>query len=371
MEVDTREDCHASEVDFKHIIKAKKVEVVDDCNMWRFNGLAGGEVKIKEEYVEPSQGDEKDSEPEPQSMVPVEDGMKIISMDGDFLLLTVSPLEHQNGRNKNEAFNPESNKTNVWEDFENVYEVYETEVQFKEPSRYQKRGRNLKCDLLDCANIFQSKSKLEAHRLTHTGEKPYTCREPGCGRIFRQKGHLDHHKMTHSGAKPHKCIEPGCTKAFSRKEHLERHMFMHSGEKPHKCCEPGCSKAFSRNEALIRHKLAHAGVKPHICNEPGCAKAFRTKSDLNVHKRLHSGQKPYQCCQCGKSFSQKSYLKKHVLLHIKKQFQEKPQEMVVNEEGPGSEGVLVSSEEIPVVKLEMETCFQFVKMEMLKEKVTL
>ena len=127
--------------------------------------------------------------------------------------------------------------------------------------------------------------------------------------------------------------------------------------------EPAFNKAFSRNEALNRHKLAHTGEKPYICSDPGCVKAFCIKADLNVHKRLHPGQRPHQCCECGKTFSLKIYLKGHMLAHMKNQHhhhQVKPQEMVDSEEKFGGNGKLIESEEVPDMKLEMETSFQFV-----------
>ena len=81
-----------------------------------------------------------------------------------------------------------------------------------------------------------------------------------------------------------------------------------NGDLPYNCNK--CTKSFTKRAYLVTHEIVHTGEKPFLCT--ACSITFITKSNLNRHVLMHTRQQPlYNCLTCGKSFSQKSYLKNH------------------------------------------------------------
>ncbi|XP_060094636.1 zinc finger protein 397-like [Heteronotia binoei] len=226
---------------------------------------------------------------------------------------------------------------------------------------------------LVCGKRFCDKARLKRHQPLHTGEKPYKC--PDCGERFMWSSSFSRHRKIHIGAKRasqspcrqgenyrcskcgeilsaqewnrHQCINsadplrpykcPECGEVFRWKSSLERHRKNHKREKltpvlqnttnasmvylrrisaseqPHKCLK--CGKSFYDKSRLKRHQLVHTKEKPYKCTE--CGQSFRWKSSLKVHAKNHATKRFHTCPECGKTFQRPSHVVKHQKCHTK------------------------------------------------------
>ncbi|XP_062310917.1 zinc finger protein 367 [Osmerus eperlanus] len=80
----------------------------------------------------------------------------------------------------------------------------------------------IRCSI--CHRVFPREKSLQAHKRTHTGERPYLCDYPECGKAFVQSGQLKTHQRLHTGEKPFICSEKGCGSRFT---HANRHCPKH------------------------------------------------------------------------------------------------------------------------------------------------
>eukprot|EP00041_Stephanoeca_diplocostata_P010695 m.170202 g.170202 ORF g.170202 m.170202 type:complete len:173 (+) comp18260_c0_seq6:699-1217(+) len=83
---------------------------------------------------------------------------------------------------------------------------------------------------------------------------------------------------------------------------------------PKTCAHAGCGKSFRDKSALRKHQQTH-GPRNHVCDQ--CGKAFVESSKLRRHQLVHTGEKLYQCGfeGCGKRFSLDFNLRSHFRTH--------------------------------------------------------
>ncbi|KAK5859235.1 hypothetical protein PBY51_003316 [Eleginops maclovinus] len=133
-----------------------------------------------------------------------------------------------------------------------------------------------------------------------------------CSKVFQNSSNLNRHVRSH-GDKLFKCDE--CDKLFSRKESLKQHIsYKHSKNMPdqdykYKCNT--CEKSFRLENALKFHNC-RTDDKTFQCDI--CSRFFSTNSNLSKHKKKH-GEKLYSCEICNKMFYRKDVMQEHHRRH--------------------------------------------------------
>ncbi|GJQ81020.1 hypothetical protein Trydic_g23448 [Trypoxylus dichotomus] len=169
---------------------------------------------------------------------------------------------------------------------------------------------NLPFKCKECDREFAKKAHLRKHISRHSLVARFPCDE--CGKMFKYRHHIELHKATHKTERPYKCDI--CNMSFKLLKVLRRHEKTHAEREAKYVCEI-CDRAFIDILYLNRHKIIHVSPdsKDFICKT--CGKSFSLKRSLKKHMKNHSDDKPHVCPQCGQSFRYKWVLKKHVLIH--------------------------------------------------------
>uniref|UniRef100_A0A8C7KRF9 C2H2-type domain-containing protein n=1 Tax=Oncorhynchus kisutch TaxID=8019 RepID=A0A8C7KRF9_ONCKI len=85
---------------------------------------------------------------------------------------------------------------------------------------------------------------------------------------------------------------------------------IHDAERPFIC--PQCGRTFTFKSNLTRHMRFHSDAQPYVC--PQCGQGFKISLKYHV-RRKHTGEKPYKCSDCDKCFVTSGARNAHMVVH--------------------------------------------------------
>ncbi|XP_076361048.1 uncharacterized protein LOC143252584 isoform X1 [Tachypleus tridentatus] len=156
-----------------------------------------------------------------------------------------------------------------------------------------RKEEKYKCDL--CGKRFNKTIYLYRHLKKHTGE--FTCHR--CYKVFARKENMIKHNcpvLIDADSFQDQKFEfncEKCNKSFGSKHFLRRHMARHTGE--YRCED--CGKNYSSREILQNHACSmNLSLEHFVCGV--CGKTFSRRIYLLKHLPIHTGQ--HACNICGK-----------------------------------------------------------------------
>ena len=111
-------------------------------------------------------------------------------------------------------------------------------------------------------------SSSPSPRSSERSKRSYECPEPGCSKMFSRYEHLKRHARTHTGERPFVCRE--CGKSFSRSDNLREHVAVHvkAARRRQKELEKSRQEQQNRQAEVRKHRTPHLIQRIHLTPPP-------------------------------------------------------------------------------------------------------
>ncbi|KAK6185915.1 hypothetical protein SNE40_008050 [Patella caerulea] len=172
------------------------------------------------------------------------------------------------------------------------------------------RQSNIQNESLEISDK-QSTSKSESENISEEQINSKEVSESEIQNVAKKK----RTRYNNSEKKPKKSINLKCdlcSATFSKTGNYHRHRKIHTiateGEDCRFACSQ-CDRKFLQKCDLKRHMLIHMKKEPFRCEV--CDKGYIRQSDLKVHIRFHTRERTHACDTCDKKFFQSGDLNRH------------------------------------------------------------
>lgn len=200
--------------------------------------------------------------------------------------------------------------------------------------RKVKVEQDVPCDFTSCPKLFAKRAQMRNHYMQkHLLVKNQSCTL--CDAKFYRKLQLKKHRLEHTHQYPYKCKE--CEKGFLTLKLYEKHTATHKTYKCQDCndlvfdkwsqviahrqtmhrptCEI-CQKTFATICNKRMHMKIHQNVEDRTvfwCPHKPCPKFYNDRKYLNGHIRRKHAKIIFECDYCHEKFSTKQKLVQHML----------------------------------------------------------
>lgn len=151
-----------------------------------------------------------------------------------------------------------------------------------------------------CSKIFKSPKYMREHLYSHSSKNQHMC--DICGKLFKSVSYARIHRKEHLefGKQKEKNFECDlCSRKYSSKTRLQEHIITHTGDKRHQC--QICGTAYFHTRSLQRHEKRHKAESGendmYTC--PVCKKQFVEKYEMVRHRKHKHEGKCHVCKICG------------------------------------------------------------------------